>query len=237
MKVEELKNYGKSFAEVLSEIPLEVTKQMKKTMLGELRRGVGIIGMARLMWKVSKEVTGMKEHDWSRLRERGLDDDDFIEETVQKIALMKALAEMVGMEKASGIHRKVFDRSGFDLAASMFPSVEDFRACGDVFASFKKYSRASQEANERAGIHRVEITEDTDTSFVFTVTYCAFHEVALEFGNAYLCYPSSCYGDEVFFPEICIRAGLRFTRTGTLATGATVCDFRFEHLAAQRRLT
>ena len=233
MKVDELKNYGKSLAEVLSDIPSEATKQMKKTMLAELRGGVGIIGMARLMWKVTKEVTRMKGHDWSRLRELGLDDDQFLEETLYKIALMKSLADMVGMDKASGIHKRAFDRSGYDLAASMFPTVEDFRACGDVFACFKKYIRASQKANERAGIHRVTITEDSDTVLAFSVTYCAFHTMAVEFGNAYLCYPSSCYGDEVFFPKICLEAGLSFTRTGTLATGAKVCDFRFEHLAGE----
>ena len=60
--------------------------------------------------------------------------------------------------------------------------------------------------------------------------YCVFREVANEFGDPYLCYPSSCYYDEVWIPRFATEGGWKFKRTGTLATGAPVCDFRLERL-------
>ena len=83
-------------------------------------------------------------------------------------------------------------------------------------------------ANVRAGLHEMEVVEDSTRALAFNVTYCAWHEVAKEFGDPYLCYPSTCYGDEVSIPMVLDRVGYRFSRRGTLATAAPVCDFRFE---------
>jgi hypothetical protein len=143
---------------------------------------------------------------------------------------MKALADMLGMERASEVYRRIWDRTAYDLSTSGFPSVEEFKACGDVFKSFKKYWKAANAANERAGLHEVEIVEDTDDVFVCNYKYCVWREVANEFGDPYLCYPASCYPDEVWLPRFATEGGWEFKRTGTLATGAPVCDFRFERL-------
>lgn len=184
--------------------------------------------MIKLIWKMKKEIRLMKKHDWSRLKEHGLADRKFLDDIIRKTALIKSLADMVGMEKASEIHLRIMDIMGYDLIASMFPSIEEFKACGDIFECLKEYTKAHKAANERAGTHNAEIGEDSDKVFEFNVKYCALQAIAAEFGNPYLCYPSNCYGDEVFFPKVCAEAGLKFRRTGTLATGAPVCDFRFE---------
>lgn len=229
MKVEDLKNYGRGFIDIKPDP--DKMKQMRKAMSEELRRELGLINMIKLMWRMRKETKRMKNLDWSGLMERGLADRKFLDGLIQSIAPMKALVGIIGMEKASDIYCRVWDKMAYDLVASMYPSVEEFKACGDAFECFKEYAKALNTTNERDGLHEIEIMEDTDDVFAFNVKYCVWHEVAKRFGDPYLCYPSSCYGDEVFFPEVCAQAGFRFKRTGTLATGASVCDFKFERLA------
>jgi hypothetical protein len=228
MKIEELTNYGKGFGETMS--APEFVKRIKRVMRRELRRELGRIGMLKMGWRMRKEARRMKKHDWSRLRERGFTDQGFLDWLIVSMAVMKALADVLGMERASEVYRRIWDRKAYDFMKSGFPSIEEFKACGDAFKSFKEYFKAANAANERAGLHEVEIVEDTDDVFVCNYRYCAWREVANEFGDPYLCYPSSCYSDEAWLPRFATEGGWKFKRTGTLATGAPVCDFRFERL-------
>jgi hypothetical protein len=229
MKVEELTNYGKGVVDTTT--TPEFVKRTGKTMRRELRRELGLIGLLKMGWRMRKEAKRMKKHDWSRLRERGFTDQGFLDQCIESMAAMKALADMLGMERASEVFRRIWDRTTYDfLMTSGFPSVEEFKACGDAFKSFKEYYKAGDAANERAGLCEVEIVEDTDDVFVFNYKYCAFREVANEFGDPYLCYPAYCYNDEVWLPRFATEGGWEFKRTGTLATGAPVCDCRFERL-------
>jgi hypothetical protein len=197
----------------------------------ELRRELGLIGLLRTGWRMRKETRRMKNHDWSRLRERGLTDQRFLDQLIQSTSGMKVLADMLGMERASDVFRRISDRIAYDMSTATFPSVEELKACGDAFISFKEYWKAANAANERAGLHEVEIVEDTDDVLACNYKYCVWREVANEFGDPYLCYPSSCYGDEAWLPKFGAEGGWEFKRTGTLATGAPFCDFRFERLS------
>ena len=141
---------------------------------------------------------------------------------------MKALADTLGMERASQVQCRILDETVYDMMSPMWPSVEDYKACGDFFEAFKKYGMASMAANMRAGLHVIETVEDSPTALAFNVTYCAWHEVAKGFGDPYLCYPSTCYGDEVTIPRVLGQVGYEFRRVGTLAQGAPYCDFRYQ---------
>ncbi len=99
---------------------------------------------------------------------------------------------------------------------------------GDVFRCFKEWMKALCAANERSGLLEVEIAEDTDNAFACNYKYCGWDEIAKEFGNSSLCYPTFCYIDEAVFPRMGAEAGWQFKRTGTLATEAPMCDFRLE---------
>jgi len=228
MKVEELTNYGKGFVETMTDI--EFMKRVRKLVMREFRRELGLIGLLKMGWRMRKEARRMKKHDWSRLRERGFTDQGSLDWLIESMAVMKALADMLGMERASEVFRRVHDRTAYDLMTSQFPSVEEFKACGDAFKAFKEYFKASNAAYERAGLNEIEIAEDTDDVFVCNYKYCVWREVAKEFGDPYLCYPSSCYSDEAWMPRFATEGGWKFKRTGTLATGAPFCDFRFERL-------
>jgi hypothetical protein len=228
MNVEELPNYGKGAVEFMSDP--ELMKWGRKLMMREFRRELGLIGLLKMGWRMRKEASRMKKHDWSRLRERGLTDQEFLDWLIESMAGMKALADMLGMERASEVFRRIDDRIAYDMSTAAMPSIEELKACGDAFKAFKEYWKAANAANERAGLHEIEIVEDTDDVFVCNYKYCVWREIANEFGDPYLCYPSSCYGDEVWIPRFAHEGGWEFKRTGTLATGAPFCDFRFERL-------
>jgi hypothetical protein len=231
MRVEDLKNYGKG---LLDSIPdpemMERDGKMRRRMLQELERELGHTGTTELMFRMKEETERMKAQDLSILKERGLRDQRFIESVIKRIALMKSLADMIGVEKASALQCRLVDKTIWELMSPMWPSVDDYKACGNFFEAFKKYSKASMSANARAGLHDAEIVEDSPTVLAFDIKYCVWHEVAKAFGNPYLCYPSTCYGDEVTIPRVLSQAECRFKRAGTLAQGAPVCDFRYEFL-------
>ena len=230
MRVEDLRNYGKG---LMNSVPnpgdMQRFKQIGRIVRAELRRELGDIGIAELDSGLNKEIENIKAHNWTVLKEHGLTDQGFIDSIVQRIAMMKALVGLVGMERAAEIQFRLLDKTMYDLMTPIFPSMEDYKACGDFFKAFKDYTKACYEANFHTGLHEMEIIEDKSDVLAFDITYCAWHEVAKEFGDPYLCYPSTCYGDEAYIPRVLAGSGCRFKRTGTLAQGAPVCDFRFEY--------
>ncbi len=232
MRVEELRNYGKGLMDSMPDPEMiEREGKMRRRMHQELERELGRTGATELMSRMKEEAEHMKAQDLSSLKKRGLRDQRFIESVIKRIALMKALADMIGMEKASALQCRLVENTIWELMSPMWPSVDDYKRCGNFFEAFKKYGMAAMVANARAGLHDVEIVEDSPTALAYNVKYCVWHEVAKLFGDPYLCYPSTCYGDEVTIPRVLSQAGCRFKRAGTLAQGAPVCDFRYELLA------
>ena len=235
MRVQDLRNYGKGLLDSEPDPEMMERKdKIRKRMLRQLERQLGHTGTMELMSRTKEEAERVKERDWSILSKRGLHDKRFIESAIRRIALMKALADMVGMEKASAIQCKLVEKTIWELMSPMWPSVEDYKQCGNFFESFKEYTKASMAANVRAGLHDMEIVEDSPTVLAFNVKYCVWYEVAKLYGDPYLCYPSTCYGDEVTIPRVLSQAGCQFKRSGTLAQGAPVCDFTYEFLLTGR---
>jgi len=129
MRVEDLRNYGKGLldSEPDSEM-MERKGKIRKKMLRQLERQLGHTGTMELMSRVKEETERVKDRDWSILSKRGLHDKRFIESAIRRIALMKALADMVGMEKASAIQCKLVEKTIWELMSPMWPSVE-FHGC------------------------------------------------------------------------------------------------------------
>ena len=232
MRVEEMRNYGKGLRDSVPDPGMmEREGAMRRRMQRELEKELGSDGAILLISKMKEETEHMKSRDLSSLKERGLRDQRFIESVIKRIALMKVLADMIGMEKASALQCRLVDKTIWELMSPMWPSVDDYKACGNFFEAFKKYGMAAMIANARAGLHEVELVEDSPIVLAYNVKYCVWHEAAKLFGDPYLCYPSTCYGDEVTIPRVLARTGYRFKRAGTLAQGAPVCDFRYELIA------
>jgi L-2-amino-thiazoline-4-carboxylic acid hydrolase len=230
MRAEDLRNYGKGLMDSVPEPKgLERWKAVRESIQKELHKELGVEGTEILNKETARLTKAMKGADWSLLREHGLVNGKYLESIIQRIAFMKALADMVGMKKATEIQCRLLDMSMYDLMVPLFPSTEEYKLCGDYFAAFKEYSKSTYAANIRAGLHEMTIIEDSPSVFVFRVTYCAWHEVAKAFGNPHLCYPSTCYGDDAYISRSLAGSGCQWGRSGTMATGAPFCEFRFEY--------
>jgi len=231
MKVKDLKNYGKGLLDSEPD-PKMIEREGNTRMIirQELERELGQTVTRELMSAVKKETEQMKFRGLSVLSNHGLRDERFIESIIKRIALMKALSDVVGIERASAIQCKLVEKTIWELMSPMWPSVEDYKSCGNFFEAFREYSKSTMAANVRAGLHDMEIVEDSPSALAYNIKYCVWHEIAKSFGNPYLCYPSTCYGDEVTIPRVLDKTGCRFRRAGTLAQGAPVCDFRYECL-------
>lgn len=82
-----------------------------------------------------------------------------------------------------------------------------------------------RQLTERFFNMRAERLETTETSLGFDVTACRFVELCHALGRPHLA-PMFCAADSVRFAQPGSPVELR--RSGTLATGASCCDFRFE---------
>jgi hypothetical protein len=231
MDVSAFANYGKGFGELTADrrIAKRVSKIMTGPMLRMLWREVGPFGMFKFMRRTNGEVRRMKAHDWSAIKSRGLCSQPLLELMLQSTASMRVLADMVGMERAKKALGQLMEDTAFERVGAMFVPVERFLECEDPFAGFREYIRAFNDATAREGVQEIRMKEDTDAVFAFDITYCAWHQMAKAFGDPELCYPS-CYNDEAFYPKAGAQLGYRFTRTGTLVSGAPACDYRFERI-------
>lgn len=231
MEVNEFANYGKGFGELAADpgTAKRLQEIMMMPMVRTLWREVGPVGLIKVLRRTNKEVERMKAYDWSALKSRGFDSQPLLDLIVQNTASMKALADMVGMERAKRALGRLMEETVYERMAAMFVPIERFVECKDCFAGFKEYFKAFNDASAREGVHEIQMKEDTDNVLAFDVTYCAWHEIAKAFGDPALCYPS-CYNDDAFYPKAGAQLGFRYTRTGTLCSGAPVCDFRFERV-------
>jgi hypothetical protein len=239
MKVEELENYGKDLLSIQehSQMPLRQKLRLLTPVLGYLRsvvRTLGVDGAVRLVKNVKQEIRSTKGRDWSRLQAKGISP-EHLEGIIKKIAIAKAMANMMGMEKAVELRSELSRRISIPVFEAMFAPAEVFIQCGDgdFLPPFKQYYVALMEAMALKGLEEARVVQDTEDVFELDVTYCAWAEVAKALGNPSYCYYSTCYGDEVFFPHLCAQAGFKFERKGTLAQGAPVCDFTFTRASPQ----
>ena len=233
MNVTDLKYYGMDIIRIQENVSLTLKKKLSLLsssleMVGGLIQQLGLKGTVQFIKQVKAEIQSAQEMDWSEMRERGISEKD-LNGIIKKIVMAKVMAETLGYENAAALRRRFSQRSSYMIFEEMFAAPQVFMECGkgDFLPPFKQYYTAMMEEMERRGLEAAEIAEDTADTFQLTVTYCAWAHVAAKLGNPRYCYFSTCYGDEVFFPKLCEQAGFDFRRTGTLGTGAPVCDFRF----------
>lgn len=228
MKVEELKNYGKSYAELFLEP--EFAKRIQDEMTIVLKKELGRLGAIRFWWRMRQEIKRIKNRDWSRLKARGVSP-EVLDFAIQLLAVPKTLVDMKGMAETEEIYHRSFLEKVYEIYTILYPSVNEFEECGDFLKCFKEYLRASMDANKSDGIYEIEELEDTEDVWTFQAPYCIWLEVAKEFGNPYLCYLSSCLNDITFFTRFADQAGFKFKRKGYRSRGAPTCDYKFERLA------
>ena len=229
MRVQELKNYGRSYAETMPNLPKPVEKLIKKASSRVVRTHLGILGSLRLLILAARERKRFEAVDLTPVRERGLASEPFIQLMIQNTALFSAMTKRVGPEKTRTVFYEIMDNTSCPMNEAVLPSGDELGEVGDAMQSFRHYLIAFFEAEKKDGLHDYDLAEDSDKAVAINVTYCAFCEIPRLCGIIEACDPS-CYGDEVFFPSYLEPFGIRFVRTKTLARGGDCCDFRFEKI-------
>ena len=93
----------------------------------------------------------------------------------------------------------------------------------------QKYILSIMEADQKDGLHIIEVVEENSEVLQFNITKCAWFETKKELGIPEATF-QDCYADEVSLPGLLEKVGVRFIRTQTIASGAKFCDFRFERI-------
>ena len=233
MNVEVLPNYGKDILTISKDT--RTTLGQKVTLfgpalayLGSVVLALGLRGTVQLVKNVKLEIANAQSLDWSALKARGIAEKD-LQGIIKKIAMAKVMAEMMGLEKAAALRRRLSGRISIPVFEEMFAPAAVFVeiGSGDFLPPFRQYYVAMMDAMAARGLEEAEVVIDEADDFQLNVTWCAWAEVAKKMGDGRYCYYSTCYGDEVFFPHLSQQAGFRFKRESTLALGAPVCDMRF----------
>ncbi len=237
MNVENMTNYGKGIVESLSSPEYKyIEKQMFIPVISSIRKEVGLIGLLKLFFQWRSEEKKIKRHNWFKLENKGVSREVF-ESTFQLIALMKVLDNMIGIERARRMITEIYEKTETRLKKNKSPfnlfslPIRDLKSCKNSFLSFKEYTKAQFKAGIQEKFHESETLEDTENTLAVDVKYCVAHEVAKEFGNSAWSFPW-CEIDEVVYPRMGAQLGFKFSRSGSLPTGASKCDFRFERLGS-----
>ncbi|MBN1573207.1 MAG: L-2-amino-thiazoline-4-carboxylic acid hydrolase [Deltaproteobacteria bacterium] len=230
MKLENLKNYGVGLSRQLSALPSEVKKSVARLGTEIIFDEVGFMRIPKLIVIYFAEKRRMKRVDLSPVKEMGLDDEQFIREQITLAAVFSAIKRTAGADKANEIIRLLSERIGGDTLEYVMPAPDDFLEFKNPFHAFRDYLTSVAEGDNREGCHRVEIVENTGDNFQMNITYCVWYDIYRRLGVPEACLVS-CYSDEVLLPNYLKPLGARFVRTGTIAGGAPVCDFRFERTA------
>ncbi len=237
MNVEKMTSYGKGIVESLSSPEYKkIEKQMILPMVGVLRREVGFTGLLKLFFQWRSEEKKMRRYNWANIEKKGVPRDVY-EATFQFIALMKVLDNMLGIKIAREIITEIYERTESKLIENKSPvnmyliPVRDLKACEDSFLSFKEYTKGMVNAGVQEKLQVAEIIEDTKDVLAFNFNFCTAHEVAKEYGSAAWSFPW-CEIDDVVYPKLGVKLGFKYTRMGSLPTGASKCDFRYERLGS-----
>jgi len=228
-KAEELPNYGKDLLSI--SFPFRTKMKVAKNALifiKDLIKELGLKRFIKMFKRVRKGIDEEKQLDLSKMKAKGISQKN-LDIIIKKMVMAKVMADEMGLEKASEIRHRFSDKTVYFVMESMFAPPEVFKRCGggDFFIPFKKYYIAMMDASVKEGLFEYEVIEDNENSFQINVNYCAFAEASKILGSPETCYYSTCYGDEVFFPKLCEKVGFKYSRTGTIATGKSVCDDRF----------
>lgn len=229
MNVENLKNYGVGLSRQLSTLPAEVKKEIYTLGAKIILDQIGFLRLPGLVVRYLVERRRMKRIDLSPVREMGMKDERFIREQVEFAAVFSAIKKSAGAEKMGKIIDLVSEKIGGETLKHVMPPPDDFLKFEDPFRAYSEYVMSVMEGDEREGCHHFDIVENSDDAFHMNITYCAWFDIYNRLGITEACLVS-CNSDDALLPGYLEKLGGKFSRSGTLARGATVCDFRFDRL-------
>ncbi len=228
MDVSTLRNYGVAFSDAESSWSAELKARMRRDARRVVLRHLSGWQRLRLIIAFVRHRRRARALDLSDLRARGLTNAGFVDQQLEYLTLFAALAEVLGSERAVEVMDAVMVETAHEPLLQVLPEPDRVRALGDPLDVFRRYLAVAPEAACAAGSQTLSITDEPD-AIAMDVTWCVWLELARRVGVPEACLPN-CTADELVFPEYFAALGIRYSRTGTLAGGASCCDFRFERV-------
>lgn len=231
--VSRLRNYGVAASDMEALWPKALKKRMVRTgravVLGELRFWQRV----RFILFFLREKRRARRLDLSSIRAKGMTNKSFLAQQLEYLAMFAALARVVGTDEAVRISKKIMEVTAREALLMGLPDVKEVRRLGDPLVVFREYFRAVPAAARKAGCHDIAIVEETDDVLQFDISWCVWLELARLMGVPEACLPI-CHTDGLIYPDYSRSLGIEYRLTGTLAQGASHCDFRFERIRKGR---
>ena len=230
MNVSDLRFYAQPFSDAESSWPDDVRRVMRRRSKRVVRRRLGLLRMVPFAFRYMRARRRTRQIDLAPFRQRGLNNQLFIDTQLNFLAFFIALQEMLGTDEAVDLCREVMEEAAYEPMLLCLPKQDNVRAVGQPFEVMSEFLRAFPEASARGGSHLMHIVEDSDEAFQFDVSWCVWLELARAAGVPEACM-ANCHADDLVFPDYFNDLGIRYRRTQTLACGGTCCDFRFERMS------
>ena len=225
----DLKHYGKPLTGLVYGMPAGRMNRLMFSIMGTVRAHLGTARFPLFLIRFPLELTRLSRKDTSSLRAKGLRSDTFLKTQIRHAAFYSAALKVGGAEKAERILDDIaglIDRQAFSF---LIPAAEEFHHCGNAFTAFKEWLLALTRAEAHEGTQRFEVAEDSTDAFQLNCTQCMWYEIPRTLGLPDACL-STCSAEDLFFPALGEKIGMRYRRTGTLPQGSAACDFRFERV-------
>ena len=227
MKMEKLKNYGKSLLEMMGSVPQEIQKEISDSNFNIIEKHLNPDDLKRFTVSLEVEKEKMLKKNLSTVSEKGLNNKEFINQQIEWAVSFSTVSTIIGGEKTIKMFREITEQTYPKLFFHMFPTLENLNEFDDPFNAFKEWFLAMMEVNKNVGLFDYKVVENTGDAFQMDCIWCAWHETYKQLGAEEACIPV-CHSDDAFYPDYFQQTGIEYKRTKTLGWGNACCDFRFE---------
>jgi hypothetical protein len=229
--IEKHQNYGKDLISLQKEARFSVPESVHMIaaslrMINRIRAEIGVRRTLALLKDVKTRVKQVLDSDdLSPVRQTGISEQD-LEKMVERIALGEAMKKYLGPEKDITIRTSLSKEIAPIFFLKLFPTYQELAAIsGGYLPNLKKVLASYASQNTQKNLQVGSITNEAETGFKLIITSCNFAKVSEIMGDPEICYWTTCITDGYFFPIQAEKAGMKFNRMGTIATGQSVCDF------------
>jgi hypothetical protein len=222
MKVEELRQYGKT----LETLPKEVMKKQMGIMMREIRTKYGLLGIVPFFIKVLREKKTLKKNYPQAYKDVLKISKDAAKEVTVLIAMFNVIARKEGRENAYEFVKGIFQK----IAVYSMPAyyqIDELVGCeGDVFVNFMKFNKAWFNAMQEAGTYVVDTNDIEKDEQTIIVRECLNCVLCNDFDCPEIA-KLGCDHDLAGYPVILDRVDAEFRRPHSMAKGDEYCDFHF----------
>jgi len=223
MKVEELRNYGKSIGEIVDTTSSIVMIKIGWIIITSIIKKTGIIRFIPFMNRVKKEkkrIIRDNQEGYSKALKLG---EEPANQFLTMTAMFNVVANKEGREEAYKFTKTMWQKYAKYTIPSMYDADKLSKCEGDTFSNYKKFNIAMFKSND--DYHIKEIKDEPDCLTVI-VDRC----ISVDIANALEC-PEvgmlGCDHDVAGYPYIEDKVNSEFRRQHTIAKGDGYCDFMF----------